>query len=349
MRNFIVQCMESIGTKKEHAEALAEVLVSADYRGHYSHGLNRLDMYVDEIKIGVTSHEEPKILKETAATAWVDGSNALGPVVGKFCMDLAIKKAKEAGVGWISVKGSNHFGIAGWYSMKAAEQGFVGMAFTNTGPWVVPTRSREKALGTNPISVAAPCKDGQDFVLDMATSTVAQGKVELSHRKEVPIPSGWGCDASGKETHDPGLLLKEGGLFPLGGLEQSGGYKGYGLSMMVEVFCGILGGATYGPNVRRWQTEPATANLGQCFVAVNPNCFAPGFEDRMTDLSNTCRNLPKAEGETEILVAGDPERKHMKKCDDLGGIPYHPNQIEYLKTMAKNLNVPLPVIITAKK
>lgn len=335
--SFVVRVMKAVGVADKDADALADLLVSADYRGHYSHGLNRLDMYVTDVTSGTTDKEgEPKIIKETVATALVDGNNILGPSVGKFCIDLAIEKAKEAGVGWVSTRGSNHFGIAGWYGMRAAEQGMLGMAFCNTSPLLVPTRAKQVTLGTNPINLAAPAKDGDSFVLDMATTAVALGKVELAERKDEDIPDGWAVDASGKSTTDP---KKAQGLRPLGGAENTSGYKGYGLSMMVEIFCGILSGASYGPHVRKWKESHLKANLGQCFVAINPNAFEDGFTNRMSELMSYCRNLEPAEGETEVLVAGDPERKHMTLCDKLGGIPYHKNQITFANELAARLKV----------
>ncbi|KAI8787075.1 uncharacterized oxidoreductase YjmC-like isoform X1 [Biomphalaria glabrata] len=337
MHDFIIRCMEKVGTKREHAQALADLLVAADYRGHYSHGLNRLDMYVKDIKAKMcVSDKEPEIVKETAATALVNGNNLLGPVVGKFCIDVAIKKAKEAGIGWVSAYGSNHFGIAGWYAIRAMEQGLIGMAFTNTSPLMVPTRARKPILGTNPISCAAPANNGDSFVLDMATTAVALGKLEINERKGLEIPLGWGCDVNGKATKNPSEAT---GLMPLGGTEECSGYKGYGLSMMVEVFCGILAGAQFGSNIRKWKTTDRIADLGQCFVAIDPNAFAPGFTDRISELNATLRNQEPAAGEEEVLVPGDPERKHMDKCNALGGIPYHTNQITYANNLASELGI----------
>ncbi|CAH1798083.1 unnamed protein product [Owenia fusiformis] len=339
---FVVRCMVAVGAKKEHAVSLSDLLVSADYRGHFSHGLNRLAMYINDIKGGTTvGNKEPTIEKETVATAFVNGNNILGPVVGKFCIELAIKKAKDVGIGWVCAKGSNHFGIAGWYSIRAVEEGMVGMAYCNTSPLVVPCRARKPALGTNPISVAAPANNDDSFVLDMATSTVALGKIELAKRKETSMPNGWGVDKEGQESNDPGAVLDGGGQMPLGGSEICGGYKGYGLAMMVELFCGILSGSSFGPNIRKWNTVHQTeeANLGQCFVAINPAMFADGFTDRMSTLNDQMRDLQPIEGETEVLVPGDPERKHMQLCDSEGGIPYHPNQIKYATELAQSLSV----------
>jgi len=332
--------MTAVGTRPKHAHCLATNLVMADYRGHFSHGLNRLDMYVHDVETGITvSNVEPNVIRESAATAYVNGNNLLGPVVGNFCMDAAMTKAKETGIGFVVAKGSNHYGIAGYYSLQAIEKGLLGLSFTNTSPLVLPTRGRKVTLGTNPLTLAAPGKDGDSFVLDMATSAVALGKIELANVKKEKIPSGWGADSEGKECHDPEKVVSGGGLLPLGGSEVSSGYKGYGLAMLVEIFCGILGGAEFGPNIRRWKDTTRVANLGQCFIAINPDAFAPGFPERMQTLLDICRTTPLAAGETEVLVAGDPERKHMRKCDKEGGIKYHPNQIQLLGELAARLKV----------
>ncbi|XP_053741972.1 uncharacterized oxidoreductase YjmC-like [Synchiropus splendidus] len=338
VQSFIERCMTAVGTKPHHARSLAEVLVEGDNRGHYSHGLNRMDMYVKDIKSGICAKDgEPVVVKESVATALVDGKNLLGPVVGNYCMNLAIQKAKEAGIGWVVARGSNHYGIAGYYAMQALKENMIGMSFTNTSPLVVPTRGKECTLGTNPIAVAAPANDGDSFVLDMATSAVALGKVELHERRGDTIPEGWGCDAQGKITSNPKEVLSGGGLVPIGGSEATGGYKGYGLGMMVETFCGILAGAQYSKHIRTWKVTDKVANLGQCFVAINPDNFAPGFCDRMSDLMAIQREMEPADAHTPVLAAGDPERMNMKKCQELGGIPYHVNVVNYMNECAKSV------------
>ena len=162
---------------------------------------------------------------------------------------------------------------------------------TNTSPLVVPTRAKKCAVGTNPITLAAPGKNGDSFVLDMATSAVAVGKVELQNVKGEPLPDGWACDKDGKITNDPVVARSEGGLMPLGGSELTSGYKGFGLGAMVEIMCGILAGSSFGPFVRNWKSTSTEANLGQCFMAIDPNAFADGFEDRMQTLMDYFRNM----------------------------------------------------------
>ncbi|XP_017571221.1 uncharacterized oxidoreductase YjmC-like [Pygocentrus nattereri] len=340
VQTFIEHCMLAVGTRPSHARSLAEVLVEGDMRGHYSHGLNRLDLYVKEIRAGICAQEgEPLLEKESLATALVNGNNLLGPVVGNYCMSLAVKKAREAGIGWVVAHGSNHYGIAAYYSMQALKENMIGMSFTNTSPLVVPTRAKECTVGTNPISVAAPAKNGDSFVLDMATSAAALGKVELHHRNGISIPEGWGCDAEGRFSTDPKAVLSGGGLVPLGGSENTGGHKGYGLGLMVEVFCGMLSGSQYSKNVRTWRMTDRSADLGQCFVAINPENFAPGFNDRMADLLSMHRNLAPAESGMPVLAPGDPERKHIQTCRDMGGIPYHLKVVNHMNELASTLGV----------
>nr|XP_002127983.2 uncharacterized protein LOC100183774 isoform X2 [Ciona intestinalis] len=347
--DFIVKCITAAGATTSHATDLAELLVAADYRGHFSHGMNRLEMYVKDLKTGICDVKgEPVVEKETVATAMVDGGNLLGPAVGKFCMNLAIKKASEAGVGWVCARRSNHYSIAGYYGLMAAEKSMIGFSFTNTTPTLFIPRSNSMTLGTNPICCVAPAKDGDSFALDMATTTVAFGKVEVAHRKGENIPNGWGADPQGRETNDPTKVLNGGGLLPLGGSEIGGGYKGYGLAMMVEVMCGVLAGAHYGKNIRRWGTTERIADLGQCFIAVDPKAFFPGFEERLQDFIDSQRNLEPSDPNHPVLVAGDPERIHMKKCDDMGGIPYPKNVVEYMNGVANKLGVSSMTTINPK-
>ncbi|XP_063220870.1 uncharacterized oxidoreductase YjmC-like isoform X2 [Bacillus rossius redtenbacheri] len=323
-RRFVREAMEAVGTCREHATALADLLVEADCRGHYSHGLNRLELYLEDVKIGMcASNNKPAVLKESPSTAWVDGNNSLGAVVGNYCMQLAMDKARATGVGWVSAKGSNHFGIASWYSMMAAKQGLIA------------------ALGTNPISVAAPASQGDSFVLDMATTAVAIGKIEMQLRKNEPIPEGWAQGPDGRPTTDPGLAIRTACLSPLGGEERTSGYKGSGLSLMVETFCGILSGSLFGPHVHMWAPvdNPKVADLGQSFVALDPGCFAPGFQDRMSDLLQHLRGMEPTDPQKPVLVAGDKEWMHNQMVDEQGGILYHDNQLTAAAVLAETLGI----------
>jgi LDH2 family malate/lactate/ureidoglycolate dehydrogenase len=210
---------------------------------------------------------------------------------------------------------------------------------TNTSPLVFANRSAETALGTNPISVVANSKD-DGFALDMATSTVAIGKIELAQRKGQQIPEQWGADGEGKPTTVPEKVLKNGGaLLPLGGGEETGGYKGTGLGMFVELFCGVLGGAAYGKNVRKWGNVTREADLGQCFVAIDPECFAPNFADRLGSFLAETRGLKPSDADWPILVPGDKARSSVEKSEKLNGVIYGESQIKHLEQLATRCGV----------
>ncbi|XP_030758458.1 uncharacterized protein LOC115884109 isoform X2 [Sitophilus oryzae] len=280
---------------------------------------------------------EPAVERETVATALVNGNNGLGSVVGKFCMDLAIRKAKDVGISMVTAYGSNHFGIAGIYSLQAMKQNCVGICFTNTSPVMLPTRGRQSALGTNPLSFGAGNAHDQ-VVLDMATTTVAVGKLEIKKRKGESIPKGWACDNDGNVTSDPSVGMKSGKLLPLGGEEENGGYKGYGLSLLVDVMSGIFSGSNYGTNVPMFGGVE-TSNLGQTFIAINPEVFAPGFQDRLSDLLGLVRNTEPKDKTKPVLVPGDPERIHMAQVDSQGGLRYIQDQRISCAKLAEKLKI----------
>lgn len=280
-------------TSWSHAQQMADLLVEADYRGHFSHGMNRLELYINDLHSNLCDGlAKPIILNETPVSAWVDGNNGLGAVVGNFCIDLAIAKAKTMGVGVVCAKGSNHIGIASWYSMQAQQNGFIGISMTNTSPLMTPTRSKSAALGTNPISFAAPASNGDSFVLDMATTAAALGKIEMKRRTQEKCPNGWAQDLEGNITTCPNEAFASARLMPLGGVEETSGYKGYGLGAMVDILCGVMSGSNFATNIRHWSldgnNEPP--NMGQFFMVIDPKCFAPNFTGRLSELTNTLRN-----------------------------------------------------------
>ncbi|XP_063984545.1 uncharacterized oxidoreductase YjmC [Diachasmimorpha longicaudata] len=348
---FVAECMERVGADGNHSKIVAHHLMTADYRGHFSHGMNRMPMYVKDIESKRTDpHGQPKIVNDFQATALVEGQNGLGQVIGKFSMELAIKKAKTFGIGMVSARGSNHYGICGYYSLMAAEEGLIGFTCTNTSPLLVPTRSTEASLGTNPLSLAMRSHDGKDeFALDMATTAVALGKIEVAVTKGQDIPEGWALGDDGKLTKNPVEAYQTAKLMPLGGTEENSGYKGYGLATMVEVLCGVLSGGQFGKNIRRWKEDDRIANLGHCFMAIDPKVFAPGAGERLGQLLGELRGLSTA-GDEGVMVAGDPERKAMARVDQEGGIRYHENQIKICDQVAENLQIkPLQAKTNSRK
>lgn len=262
----------------------------------------------------------------------------MGQVVGKYCMELAINKAEKFGIGLVTANGSNHYGICGYYTKMAMKRNMIGFTCTNTSPLMAPTRSARAGLGTNPLSLGMAGSNNEEFVLDMATTAVALGKIELAMRKGDKIPDGWALGADGKPTTDPHVAFDNALLMPLGGTEEHSGYKGYGLATMVEILCGILSGSQFGPNIRAWRKSERAADLGHCFIVINPEVFCPGSKDRLTQLVEQLRSLPQA-GEKGIMVAGDPERNSMAKVDANGGIMYHENQIKHAEEFAKEIGV----------
>lgn len=221
------------------------------------------------------------------------------------------------------------------------EKGFIGISSTNTSPLMAPTRSMEAGLGTNPLSFAAPANNGDSFVLDMATTAVAVGKIEIERRKGKQVPHGWAHDTKGNMTTDADLAFESGCLAPLGGDEITSGFKGYGLGAMVEILCGVLAGANFSTKVRKWTHfgSDSEADLGQFFMALDPKCFAPGFTGRLSEMNEILRNLTPVNPSNPVLIAGDPEKNHMKKIDAEGGVHYTDNQIKTCNQLSERLGV----------
>ena len=340
LTRFITQSMSKIGVVKHHSQALAALLIQADQRGHYSHGLQRFPMYFAEVKTGNVSKQDltPKILNETPSSAHIDGQNILGVVSAEFAMNLAIEKAKKVGISMVSLKNGNHFGIAGHYCLMANQHDLIGMAFTNASPSVVPTRSNQPMLGTNPISFFAPAKGGQNsFNLDMATSTVAQGKIEMKRRLGENTPEGWMVDKQGQICTDPNNYH---GLLGLGGAEETSGYKGFGLGAMVDILCGVLSGSNYSNNVRRWwdidqKNIIKPANLGQNFICINHKFFNQNFDNDLENFTTKLRNAEvspslssSSSSSKKVILPGDRANAHVK--ENLTSIEYDFKVIEQI-------------------
>ena len=349
LRRFCEDVLKKLGVPAADAITTTDVLVLADLRGIDSHGVARLGRYVAGLKDGtMKAKDESRVIKETSATALVDGGQSLGQVVGKKGMDLAIEKARETAVGIVTVRNSNHYGIAGYYSLMALEHNLIGVSMTNSGPLVVPTFGRTSVLGTNPISLAAPAMKEKAFVLDMATSTVPRGKVEVHQRLSQPIPHGWAVDETGRSSTDPKRVLNAlanrlgGGLLPLGGEgEELGGHKGYGLALMVDVLCGVLSGAATGLQVYADERRP---DVGHFFLALDPAAFRPLDEFRrdMDRLARELKDSPKAEGQDRIYVHGEKSFARMERHRK-EGIPLDPKVVESLRKIGQDRGIPWPL------
>ncbi len=345
LRAFTGAVFRKLGVPARDARVTADVLVTADLRGIGSHGVARLPRYVTGIRDGTISRKDSsRVVKQTRATAVIDGGNGLGQVVGRNGMELAIEKARRASVGFVAVRNSNHYGIAGYYSMMALRAGMMGISMTNAAPLVVPTFGRTAVLGTNPISVAAPAGKEEPFVLDMATSVVPRGSIEVYDRQGKRIPLGWVVDASGLGTEDPKAVLEAlakrlgGGLLPLGGEgEVFSGHKGYGLAFLVDILCGVLPGAAFGLNV---YADEKAAKVGHFFGAIDVRAFRPlkEFKRDMDALIRMVRDSPRAAGHDQIFIHGQKSGA-MVRARREKGIPLSPKVAESLKKIGADTGV----------
>ncbi len=350
LKDFCVRVFQKLEMPEEDARITADVLVSADLRGVDSHGVARLRRYVNGIRDGMM-HVNPsvEVVTETPTTALIDAGGGLGQPVSYRAMERAIAKAKEYGCGFVTVRNSNHYGIAGYYAMMALPHDCIGISMTNAAVLVVPTFGRDAMLGTNPIAVAAPANRERPFVMDMATSTVPRGKLEVYNRQEKPIPLGWATDETGTPTDDPGRVLENfkaragGGLLPLGGAgELLGGHKGYGLAVWVDIFCAILSGAAYADLVypKTPDGKPLPSRIGHFFGAWRVDAFRPAdeFKAAMDDLQRRLKGAPKAEGQERIYIHGEKEYEEAERRSQ-EGIPLNAKVAADLQNIAAELGV----------
>jgi LDH2 family malate/lactate/ureidoglycolate dehydrogenase len=346
--DFSRAILKKIGCSDQHAETAAQVLLSADLRGIDSHGIARLSGYIRlwEAK-RVNTSPALRIIHESPSTAVVDGDSGLGLVVAPFSMQIAIDKARTAGTGWVSVQNSNHFGIAGHHAMMALEHNMIGIAFTNASPLVAPTFSTERLLGTNPICVAIPAGEEPAFVADLATTTAANGKLEILQRKGGVAPLGWIQTKEGNQSTDPHELKAGGALLPLGGDREHGSHKGYALGAIVDIFSAILSGANYGPWVPPFPAyvpmpdEQPGNGIGHFFGALRIDAFrkADDFKKNMDKWIRRFRSAKTVKGKERVLIPGDPERE-MQDERLKNGIPLLKPVIDDLKFLGEKFNIP---------
>jgi L-2-hydroxycarboxylate dehydrogenase (NAD+) len=353
LRTFCSEALEKLEVPVEDAKIVADVLVEADLRGVESHGVARMSRYVTGIEQGMMFPKaNATLIHETLSTATIDANGSLGQPVSHRAMQLAIAKARDHGLGFVGVRNSNHFGIAGYYAMMALKEDMIGICTTNSEVLVVPTFARNALLGTNPIAIAVPAGEERSFVLDMSTSTVTRGKLEVYARMEKHIPLNWATDEKGLATDDPGHVLKNimnragGGLLPLGGVaEETGGHKGYGLALAVEIFSAILPGALYADRVypKTKEGKPLPSGIGHFFGAMRIDAFRSRdeFKGDMDDIIHRLKNAPKAEGADRIYIHGEKEFEETEKLAHLG-IPLNPKVIEELRSIAKKLDIKKP-------
>jgi LDH2 family malate/lactate/ureidoglycolate dehydrogenase len=357
--DFTSAVLEKDGVPAREAEVTARVLVASDVRGIASHGVARLGRYLAGIRDGyIRPGVEPEIREPAPALAVIDARQGLGQVVSVRAMELALEKAALHGVGLVTVRNSNHYGIAGYYPRMALERRMIGLSMTNAAPLVIPTHGAQAILGTNPIAFGAPAKGRVPFLFDAATSVVPRGKLEVYDRNQKQMPVGWAADEQGYDCQNPGQVLKNliaragGGILPLGGRgEEFSGHKGYGLAMLVDILSGVLSGSAFGPDVddvhrARAEGLPPAARVGHFFMALDVARFMPldEFEARMEALLNAVRESPRALDQTRIYIHGEKEQAraelHLK-----AGVPLSRNVFDALTRIAAERGLAPPVTL----
>ncbi len=336
LKDFCYKLLRTQNVPEDEAEIIAAHLVEAEARGVVSHGVQRTSLYVNRLKSGVVNSAfDYEIEEESGGTVRWNAKNSMGMVTGVKAMEYTMKKAKENGICLTLVNHSNHFGMAGYYAQMASENGFMAVCGTNAPPTMAPTGSFKAFVGTNPIAVSAPMH-GDPMMIDMAPSVVAKGKIIFAQKLGKPIPEGWAITADGKPTTDPAEAIN-GTVLPIGGP------KGYGLSLFMDVFCGILSGAVMGPYLGNLFNDFVNPqNVGHLFCAIDVSRFMDleAFKVRMDQMKDEIKALPKAEGVSEIFLPGEIEfrKRHaafengisltepifedLKKCAEENGVAF---------------------------
>ncbi len=343
LKDFSQEVFEKMGYTKDEAAIITDVLLTSDLYGIESHGMQRMVRYYKSIKNGrLIMGAQKEIVYETPLSAVIDGHNGTGQLLGHYAMTLAIEKAKKSGFGIVTVRNSNHFGIAGYYAKMACKEGLMGFATTNSEAIMVPTFGRLAMIGSNPLAFAVPAEPC-DFFFDASTTVVTRGKVEVYNKKGAPLPEGWTVNSEGKVGTDAADILasieqkKGGGIVPLGGVtEQLGGHKGYGYGMVAEIFSSILSLGLTSNHTNIGSTG------GTChgFAAINPNLFGDPEEIKkhFSAFLQELRESPKAEGQSRIYTHGE---KEMEAVDRIlrDGVPVNENTVREMKTICDEYGV----------
>jgi len=338
LTRFVQAAFEKLGVPAADAQIAAETLVAADLRGVDTHGVIRFSPYAWYVKWlsdgSMTAKPNIRVISETPSTALLDGDRGMGMVIGHRAMELAIEKAKQCGIGMVGVRNSRHYGMSAQYAMQALAHDMIGIAMTNAGRQVVPTFGREARFGTNPMCFAVPADKELPFVLDMATTTAAAGKLELAARLEKSIPTGWALDEKAQATQDPRIAQRARRLLPLGGSRDNGSHKGYGLAVLVEILCGVLTGTVTALNADQ---DPR----GHFFGAIRVDAFRPvaEFKKDMDRLIRELKSTPPIEGQRRVYVAGEIEFETAEERAERG-IPLLPSVLKGLREVSEQLGLP---------
>lgn len=318
IRRLGVELYTKYGLPREYAELALDVILTSDLMGIESHGVNRLTMYTDNFELGrVHMDAHPEIVYETPVSAVVEANECMGQAASVFGMRTAIEKAKKTGIAMVNVRNSNHFGIAGYYSLMACKEGMIGISMTNAEATVVPTFARKPMMGTNPIAVSVPAEP-HPWHMDFATSIITNGKCEVYAKIDHDLPDGVLIDRDGKPSNDPNVFLEIrrnktlGGLAPLGGLgEGLSGHKGYGLSFLVDILCAVMSGGYVSNQCRVVKSQDRVCHF---FAAIDPAIWGDPetIKERLTAEMDKLRSAPLADGAERIYVHGDKEVEAQK-------------------------------------
>jgi LDH2 family malate/lactate/ureidoglycolate dehydrogenase len=352
LRRFGERALESCGVPSPTAALVTESLLQADVRGVATHGIVRLASYCHEVRAGIVDGgAQPTVISDRGgAVAFVDGGHAFGAVTATFSLELAVGRALANGIGAVGARNCAHFGAAAHYALRGADRGCVAIVASNTPAVMAPYGGREAAIGNNPFAVAAPMPEGRPaFVLDMAQSVVARGRIKLAEMAGAAIPEGWAMDVEGRVTTDPTAALA-------GALLAFGGYKGSGLALVVEILTSVLAGSILGPEMLNTSMTGAVsrrpgATVGspsQLFVALDPAAFAgrDAFADGIRRLANAIKEVGPAPGFDEVLLPGELEHRAAAESKRLG-VPLAPSTVQLLSELAASSSLALPEPLAA--
>jgi LDH2 family malate/lactate/ureidoglycolate dehydrogenase len=351
LKNFSAAVFMHFGISAEDAAQAADVLATSDLRGIDSHGVARLHTYFEMLELGrINPSPNIRIVREKHSIATIDGDNGLGLVVAPKANAIAMDKAEQHGSGWVSVCNTNHFGIAGYYPLQALKRDLIGWAMTNTTKLVAPLWGAERMLGTNPIAIAFPGYEEPPIVIDMATSAVAYGKIEIALRKKGSVPKGWIVDRDGRDTSNPQNMIDGGAQLPLGSEKELGGHKGYALAAMVDILCCVLSGANWGPfappfALRQDIPERSVGKgIGHFFGAMQIDGFIDKdqFKKQIDKWIRVFRKTKPAPGTSGPLIPGDPERE-AEVSRSKEGIPLIKPVVDDLMEMSEKTGIPFEI------
>ncbi|UJL45793.1 Ldh family oxidoreductase [Virgibacillus sp. NKC19-16] len=335
IRKFSNQCFTELGMPEEEARVITEVLLEADLREIHSHGFLRLPIYVERIKKELTKTKaEISYEKDTDTMTLIDGNNSAGQVVAYQAMEASIKKAEHFGIGLAAVRNSNHFGISAYYSLMAAKKNMIGIVISNTAPLMPAIGGAEKVIGNNPISIAAPLKNYEPLVLDMAMSNTAFGKILYAKEKNQEIPEGWGVDAKGAPTTDPNKVVNGGFLAPVGGP------KGFGLALMAEVLTGVLSGGDFSKMIPSMYDVNKKQSISHFMLSIDINQLIPleTYYNNVEQLISYVKDSKKATGASETYLPGEIEFLKEKK-NKTQGVPMQEQTFDKLNELSKELKI----------